>query len=434
MFLKFQEEEKKENNGDNETNSANGENISDSLTKNIEEHPDNTDSSKSPVRTRSQNKMEPPKNEKPKPVKKTVTFGTVESCEDLFLPLKKIPIKHHAPLVSIMKKKSSFKQTEYSTFNSILKPAKLTDLSSKSSLEPQEGYLRRNLNPLSKSTNKFSQFSRSTSPPPRNISPIERDSSTSKFVLPVRSSHSSRVIKPNKRFIEGDEHTLALVASSLSTGKVLKKPKLKRLVFNNLHDDEDTPEEEEPEKPNDSEKTRDKPILASSLFKDKTTNSFSNLSNSSSRKPVRDFFSCERDAKESEYPQDENSNVECMEKLKSPESNKEERVGHAMRKLMDISDASSSTSSTGSESEESWESDSLEGSGEEGEKQHLTSPEKDKSSASQLLSGKVIIREARLQLTTPAPLTTGLDGPFSALSTVSCKIFYYLILLILKFI
>ena len=58
-----------------------------------------------------------PKNDKPKPVKKTVTFGTVESCEDIFLPLKKVPIKHHAPLVSIIKKKSSLKQSEYSTFN-----------------------------------------------------------------------------------------------------------------------------------------------------------------------------------------------------------------------------------------------------------------------------------------------------------------------------
>ncbi|XP_045779241.1 histone-lysine N-methyltransferase trithorax isoform X2 [Maniola jurtina] len=362
--------------------------------------------------------MEPLKNDKPKPVKKTVTFGTVESCEDIFLPLKKVPIKHHAPLVSIIKKKSSLKQTEYSTFNSILKPAKLTDLSSKSSSEHQEGYLRKNLNPLSKPTNKFSQFTetRSTSPPPRNLSPTEKESGNSaKFVLPVRSSHSSRVIKPNNKFIDGDEQ--AIVPSSVSSGKVLKKPKLKRLVFNNLHNDEDTPEEEELDKTNDSEKARDKHSLASNIFKDKTTNSFSNISSTGSRKVVRDFFSYEE--RDKSYSPDENSNVESLEKLKSPEINKEERSGHAMRKLMDISDASNSTSSSGSESEESWESESLEGSGEEGEKQPPASPEKDKSSASQLLSGKVIIREARLQLTTPAPSTAGLDGPFSALTTVS---------------
>ncbi|CAH0731932.1 unnamed protein product, partial [Brenthis ino] len=415
-----EEEEKKENNSENEANIAIENKVTNSIVKNKQDNLDNTttDSSKSPVRTRSQIKMDIPKNDKPKPAKKTVTFGTVESCEDIFLPLKKVPIKHHAPLVSIIKKKSSLKQTEYSTFNSILKPAKLTDLSSKSSLEHQEGYLRRNLNPLSKSTNKFSQFSdtRSTSPPPRNVSPIDKDSSNStKFVLPTRSSHSSRVIKPNKKFIDGDEQTI--VSSSLSSGKVLKKPKLKRLVFNNLHDDEDSLEEEESEKPNDTEKTKDKPILQSSLFKDKTsTTSFSNLTNTSSRKVVRDFFSYE---KEQEYSQDENSNVESLEKIKSPEPNKEDRSGHAMRKLMDISDASSSTSSSGSESEESWESESLEGSGEEGDRQPPASPEKDKTSASQLLSGKVIIREARLQLTTPAPSTTGLDGPFSALTTVS---------------
>lgn len=419
----FQEEEKKENNSENEANIAIENKVTNSIVKNKQDNLDNTttDSSKSPVRTRSQIKMDIPKNDKPKPAKKTVTFGTVESCEDIFLPLKKVPIKHHAPLVSIIKKKSSLKQTEYSTFNSILKPAKLTDLSSKSSLEHQEGYLRRNLNPLSKSINKFSQFSdtRSTSPPPRNASPIDKDNSNStKFVLPIRSSHSSRVIKPNKKFIDGDEQTM--VSSSLSSGKVLKKPKLKRLVFNNLHDDEDSVEEEESEKSNDTEKTRDKPILQSSLFKDKTSSSsFSNLTNTSSRKAVRDFFSYE---KEQEYSQDENSNVESLEKIKSPEPTKEDRSGHTMRKLMDISDASSSTSSSGSESEESWESESLEGSGEEGDRQPPASPEKDKTSASQLLSGKVIIREARLQLTTPAPSSTGLDGPFSALTTVSCKL------------
>lgn len=362
--------------------------------------------SKSPVRTRSQNKMEPIKVDKLKPVKKTVTFGTVESCEDIFLPLKKIP-KHHAPLIPIIKKKSALKPMEYS---SILKPAKLTDLSSKSSLENQEGYLRKNLNPLSKPMNKFSQFSESRcmSPPPRNSSPVDKESGSSKFVLPARSSHSSRVIKPNKRFIDGEEQST--ITSSISSGKVLKKPKLKRLVFNNLHDDDDTPEDE-PDKTN-------QPIKSSNLFKDKTTNSFSALS-TGPRKPMHDLFSYE---KEPEYSQDENSNLEGLEKLKTSDSNKEERTGHAMRKLMDISDASSSSStSSGSESEESWESDSPGGSGDEEEKPAPPSPEKEKSSASQLLRGKVIIREARLQLNPPTQSTSGLDGPFSTTTTSSCK-------------
>ncbi|XP_053615699.1 histone-lysine N-methyltransferase trithorax isoform X2 [Plodia interpunctella] len=348
--------------------------------------------------------MEPIKVDKLKPVKKTVTFGTVESCEDIFLPLKKIP-KHHAPLIPIIKKKSALKPMEYS---SILKPAKLTDLSSKSSLENQEGYLRKNLNPLSKPMNKFSQFSESRcmSPPPRNSSPVDKESGSSKFVLPARSSHSSRVIKPNKRFIDGEEQST--ITSSISSGKVLKKPKLKRLVFNNLHDDDDTPEDE-PDKTN-------QPIKSSNLFKDKTTNSFSALS-TGPRKPMHDLFSYE---KEPEYSQDENSNLEGLEKLKTSDSNKEERTGHAMRKLMDISDASSSSStSSGSESEESWESDSPGGSGDEEEKPAPPSPEKEKSSASQLLRGKVIIREARLQLNPPTQSTSGLDGPFSTTTTSS---------------
>ncbi|KAG6461675.1 hypothetical protein O3G_MSEX012779 [Manduca sexta] len=363
--------------------------------------------------------MEPVKNEKPKPAKKTVTFGSVESCEDIFFPLKKISLKPHAPLVPIIKKKSSLKQTEYSTFSSILKPAKLTDLSSKSTSEHQEGYLRKNLNPLSKPMNKFSQFteSRCISPPPRNSSPIDKESgSTAKFVLPVRSVHSSRVIKPNKRFIDGEEQNST--SSGITTGKVLKKPKLKRLVFNNLPDnDDDTPDEEQLEKIIDSEKNRDKQVLkTSNLFKDKTTNSFSSLSNSS-RKPMHDLFKYE---KEPDFSQDENSNLESLDKLKTIETTKEDRSGHAMRKLMDISDASSSSStSSGSESEESWESDSPVASCDEGERQTPSSPEKDKSSASQLLRGKVIIREARLQLNPPTQSSSGLDGPFSTLTSPS---------------
>ncbi|KAI8437655.1 hypothetical protein MSG28_011906 [Choristoneura fumiferana] len=415
VFAGDKEEEEKAENNDNETTTSENQ-VNDSAADNKPDSQDtNTSESKSPVRTRSHNKMEPAK-EKPKPVKKTVTFGTVESCEDVFLPLKKIPLKHHAPLVPIIKKKSSLKQTEYSTFNSILKPAKLTDLSSKSS-DHHEGYLRKNLNPLSKPMNKFSQFSdsRCISPPPRNISPVEKDTgSTSKFVLPVRSVHSSRVIKPNKRFIDGEEQSI--LTSTLGSAKVLKKPKLKRLVFNNLLRDEDMPEDDALDNSTNIEKPRDKQLLTpSSLFKDKTTNSFSGLG-TSSRKPIRDLFS--NKDKEPEYAEDENSNVEGIEKVKASDQaakqSKEERAGHAMRKLMDISDASSSTStSSGSESEESWDSESLEGSGNEEDKPP-PSPEREKSSASQLLSGKVIIREARLQLNTPAQATSGLDGPFSA--------------------
>lgn len=404
----FQEEEKKENNNENETSENK---VSDPL--NNLENIEKSNGEKSPVRTRSQNKMEPMKGDKPKPVKKTVTFGTVECCEDLVYPLKKLP-KHHAPLISIIKKKSALKQTEYSTFNSILKPAKLTDLSSKSTSEHHEGYQRKNLNPLSKPMTKFSQFSegRCMSPPPRNVSPVEKESGGPKFVLPLRSAHSSRVIKPNKKFIDGEE------SSSIAASKVLKKPKLKRLIFNNLHDDDDPLEEEDPDKSNDNEKGKDKQVVKSSnLFKDKTIPSFTGLG---IKKPVADLFKFD---KEPEY-QPEECNSEKLDNGKN-EASKEDRTGHAMRKLMDISDASSSSStSSGSESEESWDSDSPPASGderEEREKPASPSPEKEKqSAASQLLRGKVIIREARLQLAAPtAP--TGLDGPFSTAQSGSRK-------------
>ncbi|KAI5645789.1 SET domain-containing protein [Phthorimaea operculella] len=414
-----EEEEKKENinevekqlTSDTKDDIINIENIKEDLTDKTD-----SDSSKSPVRTRSgtgnQVKMDLPKTDKPKPVKKTVTFGTVESCEDIFLPLKKIPLKHHAPLVPIIKKKSSLKQTEYSTFNSILKPAKLTDLSSKSSLEHQEGYLKKNLNPLSKPVNKFSE-SRCVSPPPRNASPAEKDSGAStKFVLPVRSAHSSRVIKPNKRFIDGEDQASA--SNGIGSGKVLKKPKLKKVVFNNLpDDDDDSPAEES----NENDRSKDKHASSSSnLFKDKTTNSFSSIG-SKPRKSL-DLFSFDKDA---EHSHDENSNLEDRDKQEPTEPVKEDKTGHALRKLMDISDASSSSStSSGSESEESWVSDSPTEDGEEDDKpQAPPSPEKEKAASSSLFRGKVIIREARLQLNLPVQSTSALDGPFSTLTAAT---------------
>ncbi|KAL4717368.1 hypothetical protein ACJJTC_017255 [Scirpophaga incertulas] len=416
-----EEEEKKENNNDpNRTSDHEVTNniiIQDIDKCDVLPHNINKSDLKSPVRTRSQNKMEPTKD-KPKPVKKTVTFGTVESCEDMFLPLKKIP-KHHAPLVPIIKKKSSLKPAEYS---SILKPAKLTDLSSKSSLDHHEGYLRKNFNPLSKPMNKFSQLneSRCVSPPPKNsFSLLDKDSGiVNKFVLPVRSAHSSRVIKPNKRFIEGEEHTST--TSSVSSGKVLKKPKLKRLVFNNLHVPDDDSPEEKSEKSDGQEKANDKnTIISSNLFK--TSKSFSGLPLvSSARKPVHDFFSYEKESDLHTHSQDDNSNLENLDKLKTSSASKEDRSGHSLRKLMDISDASSSSStSSESDSEDHSESDSQDGSGDEEDRQRAQSPEKEKSSASQLFRGKVIIREARLQLNSPAQSTSGLDGPFSTLTSLS---------------
>ncbi|CAH2054575.1 unnamed protein product, partial [Iphiclides podalirius] len=238
---------------------------------------------------------------------------------------------------------------------------------------------------------------------------------------PVRT-RSQNKMEPSK---DGEEQTTT--SNSLCSGKVLKKPKLKRVVFNNLHDDDDSPEEGECDK-KDKEKNREKSLMASSnLFKGKTANSFSTI-NTGSRKPLLDLFAIEKGL---DFPSDENSNVESLDKLKPTES-KEERTGHAMRKLMDISDASSSPStSSGSESEESWESESPPGSGDEEEKPASISPEKDKSNPSQLLRGKVIIREARLQLNTTTPSNTGLDGPFSTVvpssspnppTTVTCGV------------
>ncbi|XP_043282105.1 histone-lysine N-methyltransferase trithorax [Venturia canescens] len=54
----------------------------------------------------------------------------------------------------------------------------------------------------------------------------DKTNSVRKFVLPVRSVHSSRVIKPNKRFIEELEDSLSNDHCENETGKNLKKAKI----------------------------------------------------------------------------------------------------------------------------------------------------------------------------------------------------------------
>lgn len=61
------------------------------------------------------------------------------------------------------------------------------------------------------------------SSPKKLFNTIPNDRAIAKgFVLPVRSAHSSRVIKPNKRFRDIDSDS----GSCDSDGKVMKKPKL----------------------------------------------------------------------------------------------------------------------------------------------------------------------------------------------------------------
>ncbi|XP_024947703.1 histone-lysine N-methyltransferase trithorax isoform X2 [Cephus cinctus] len=54
----------------------------------------------------------------------------------------------------------------------------------------------------------------------------DKSGAVRKFVLPVRSAHSSRVIKPNKRFIEELEQTVGLEHSENENGKHAKKAKI----------------------------------------------------------------------------------------------------------------------------------------------------------------------------------------------------------------
>lgn len=65
------------------------------------------------------------------------------------------------------------------------------------------------------------------------VQPGEKASAVRKFVLPVRSVHSSRVIKPNKRFIEELEEISSTEHSENEVGAHVKKAKLNSDKFCN---------------------------------------------------------------------------------------------------------------------------------------------------------------------------------------------------------
>lgn len=391
----------------------------------------NTGSS-SAVKTRSQQKMQVVKSEpekiNPAP-KKTVTFGSVESCSDSPNPVKKVPLKTHQPLVSIIKKKSAFKSTEHSTFHSIVKPAKLTDLGSKSCIDFVGLRSRHNKSPpVKKSSLRFSQLGgiRSVSPPPGVpglASVSDKDSSARRFILPSHSAHSSRVIKPNKRFIDNEDGSISLNPASQISGKVLKKPKL---ILNTSNDTSNPCYDEAYEtcdssaNSNDSSDSKHLDSLSSGLsqskssYLDKTLGLFGSASVKSITSTFQDtFVNGLKSVGVSDKPV-ANVDSEVPEAVLESGAKLSRRLAQLSRNISETPCTSdqSSSSSESSESEGSLaSSDSEEVSEGEGQR-----PVEKGQTSSQLLSGKVILREARLQLsstTVPTNNSLGSEGPFS---------------------
>lgn len=373
------------------------------------------------------------------PVKKTVTFGSVESCGDTFKYSKKVPpAKCHRPLVSIIKKKSAFKTTEH-TFHNIVKPAKLTDLGTKTCLDFSTLRAHHNRSPpVKKSALKFSlpedeQNLSHCSNANSSIVPLDKDGNR-KFVLPSHSAHSSRAIKPNKRFIDVDDAPVSLNSSQAT--KVLKKPKL---ILNNQSDNNACYDEayetcDSSANSNDSSDSKgvennlnhaQNQVKPASYF-DKSMNLFGSNPNKSLSTSFQDTFvnglkNVHNNSKvgaldESESLKSENTDITDQTSNEQLNSGISRRLLQPSRHVSETPCTSDqSSSSTASESSESDDEVSGTSDSEESDVDEKGSIEKVQTQ-SQLVSGKVVLREARLQLNVNnngVSSNNGNDGPFS---------------------
>lgn len=391
------------------------------------------------AKTRSQQKMQVVRNDTEKivavaaPVKKTVTFGSVESCGDTFKYSKRVPPKCHRPLVSIIKKKSAFKTAEH-TFHNIVKPAKLTDLGTKTCLDFSTLRAHHNRSPpVKKSALKFSlpeddqNSSRSNSTAP--IVPPDKDGNR-KFVLSSHSAHSSRAIKPNKRFIDPDEAPVPLNSSQAT--KVLKKPKL---ILNNQSDgnvcyDEAYETCDSSANSNDSSDSKgvengsnlNQSQAKPASYFDKSINLFGSNPNKSLSTSFQDTFvnGLKNSIKVSALDESESIKSESAEV--SDQASNEQLNGGISRRLLQPSRHISETPCTSDQSSSSTASESSESDEASGTSDSEESDLDDKGSVekiqtqSQLVSGKVVLREARLQLNVnnnSVSINNGNDGPFS---------------------
>lgn len=144
--------------------------------------------------------------------KKTVTFRSIlETSDDLNIKKKVYNPNVRAPLVPIIKKECLTRQIRYSQNDCIIQPSRLTETLQRKRLD--------NIDKLNSLTFKSSPYtsnfldtdrhghSRSSSSSSTSSKTSPEDGSGTvigdkRFILPRRSVHSCRVIKPNKKFLD----------------------------------------------------------------------------------------------------------------------------------------------------------------------------------------------------------------------------------------
>lgn len=229
-----------------------------------------------------------------------------------------------------------------------------------------------------------------------------------KFVLPSRSVHSSRVIKPNKRFIEAEE-VLSDVSVSRSPGVIqLKKP---RLVLNPLKNPSELPERD-----------RDVSVTVESVFeqvkKDRVNGEKTELlsgynSSDGSNRSLSPLNSSQENSLIVEGKRRWKPSYKVQLKLR--ELNVFGAGTDRFPSKRTHASSSDSTRSIHSASDKELCSGSTDSSecGRLGAPSHseMKSESNSQWTGPKLTSGKVILRKARLKLNTQS--SPGADGPFS---------------------
>lgn len=150
--------------------------------------------------------------DKPVKVRKTVTFKTILETSDDVNIVKKVYNPDKVPVVPIIKINKNRDKERILKPGDILTPSRLTELAKnysadhidkvnlltfKSSLNVNSLKGRADVPSVDKKVVNFGLKTNSTSD-------VTAATSEKKFVLPKRSAHSCRVIKPNKKFFEDD--------------------------------------------------------------------------------------------------------------------------------------------------------------------------------------------------------------------------------------
>lgn len=170
--------------------------------------------------TSHQQQPPPPPSPAPSIKKKTVTFkNELETSDDVVI--KKVYNPTGAPLVPIIKKECLTRTTRFNKSECIVRPSRLTEIlkNSQNNIDKLNSITFRTpslinvpsllTNSLSLTSTATAAASTATSTTTTTLSKSINESNSQlgdkRFILPKRSVHSCRVIKPNKRFLDIDD-------------------------------------------------------------------------------------------------------------------------------------------------------------------------------------------------------------------------------------